>query len=345
MLHGAPGERKLLLSLAGRGKLERLLTRLFDENEFLSPHGLRALSAYHRDHPYQIQVEGITASIDYEPAESTTPLFGGNSNWRGPVWFPLNYLMISSLERYHQFLGEEFTIEYPTGSGTRLPLDKIAADLQDRLISLFTRDPDGQAGLLRRDRAAAERSRLAGQPGLRRVLPRRQRRRARRLAPDRLDRPDRRRDPPPPRPGPLGRRDHQAGRPRRPHVASGKARTGLKCGPWTFSGAGNPPGRAAGEVPPPSAWCRWCSSCSGSGMGSGGRRSGGAEGAGTRLSAHWRGGRVSICFAIMSCAARSRITGPSSHISAVDSGPAVDWGYWNPPSQPQDPNQPRLWET
>jgi hypothetical protein len=144
MLHGAPGEQKLLLSLAGRGKLERLLTRLFDENEFLSPHGLRALSAYHRDHPYQIQVEGITASIDYEPAESTTPLFGGNSNWRGPVWFPLNYLMISSLERYHQFLGEEFTIEYPTGSGTRLSLDKIAADLRDRLISLFTRDPDGR---------------------------------------------------------------------------------------------------------------------------------------------------------------------------------------------------------
>jgi Glycosyl hydrolase family 63 C-terminal domain len=144
MLTGAPGERKLLLSLAGTGKLERLLTRLFDESEFLSPHGLRALSAYHRDHPYQIQVEGITASIDYEPAESTTPLFGGNSNWRGPVWFPLNYLMINALERYHRFLGDDFTMEYPTGSGNRLTLDKIAADLQDRLISLFTRDSDGR---------------------------------------------------------------------------------------------------------------------------------------------------------------------------------------------------------
>ena len=144
MLHGEPGEQQLLLSLAGRGKLERLLTRLFDENEFLSPHGLRALSAYHRDHPYRIEVEGITASIDYEPAESTTPMFGGNSNWRGPVWFPLNYLMISSLERYHRFLGEEFTIEYPTGSGHQLPLDKIAADLHDRLISIFTRGPDGR---------------------------------------------------------------------------------------------------------------------------------------------------------------------------------------------------------
>ncbi len=110
----------------------------------MSPHGLRALSAYHRDHPYHISVEGIEASIDYEPAESTVPLFGGNSNWRGPVWFPLNYLVITALERYHQFLGDAFTIEYPTGSGNRLTLDKVAADLQDRLISLFTRGPGGQ---------------------------------------------------------------------------------------------------------------------------------------------------------------------------------------------------------
>ena len=141
MLRGQPGEQRLLLSLAGPDRLERLLARLFDESEFLSPHGLRALSAYHRDHPYQIEVEGVTASIDYEPAESTTPMFGGNSNWRGPVWFPLNYLMISALERYHRFFGDDFTVEYPTGSGNRLPLDKVAADLQDRLISIFTRAP------------------------------------------------------------------------------------------------------------------------------------------------------------------------------------------------------------
>ena len=95
-------------------------------------------------HPYQLSVEGVTASIDYEPAESTTPLFGGNSNWRGPVWFPLNYLVITALERYHRFFGDDFTVEYPTGSGTRLTLDKVAADLQDRLISLFTRGPDGR---------------------------------------------------------------------------------------------------------------------------------------------------------------------------------------------------------
>jgi len=159
LLHGQPGEQKLLLSLAGPDRLPRLLARLFDESEFLSPHGLRALSAYHRDHPYQIQVEGITASIDYEPAESTTAMFGGNSNWRGPVWFPPNYLVISALERYHRFFGDEFTVEYPAGSGQQLPLDKIAADLQDRLISIFTRGPDGRrpcfggTGLLQTDPA------------------------------------------------------------------------------------------------------------------------------------------------------------------------------------------------
>ena len=102
-------------------RLERLLGRLFDESEFLSPHGLRALSAWHREHPYEFEVEGIPASVDYEPAESTTAMFGGNSNWRGPVWFPLNYLVISVLERYHRFFGDDFTIEYPTGSGSGSP--------------------------------------------------------------------------------------------------------------------------------------------------------------------------------------------------------------------------------
>jgi hypothetical protein len=144
LLRGAPGHQRLLLSLAGPDRLKRLLRVLFDENEFLSPHGLRALSAWHRDHPYTIELEGYRASIDYEPAESTTPLFGGNSNWRGPVWFPMNYLVISVLERYHLFFGDDLTIEYPTGSGRQLPLNKIAEDLQDRLISIFTAGPDGR---------------------------------------------------------------------------------------------------------------------------------------------------------------------------------------------------------
>jgi len=144
ILRGEPGHQRLLLSLAGPDKLARLLSRLFDEAEFLSPHGLRALSAWHREHPYTIDVEGYQASIDYEPAESTTPLFGGNSNWRGPVWFPLNYLVISALERYHTFFGADLTLEYPTGSGRQITLDQIAADLSDRLISVFARDANGR---------------------------------------------------------------------------------------------------------------------------------------------------------------------------------------------------------
>ncbi len=134
---GDPGHQRMLLTLSGPDKLPRILTRLFDESEFLSPHGIRALSAWHREHPYTIDVEGFAASIDYEPAESTTPLFGGNSNWRGPIWFPINYLIISALERYHRFFGDDLRFEYPTGSGQKLPLDQIAADLSDRLIRIF----------------------------------------------------------------------------------------------------------------------------------------------------------------------------------------------------------------
>ena len=144
LLRGENGQQRMLLSLAGVGRLEKLFAKLFDEDEFLSPYGLRALSAYHREHPYELDVEGFRASIDYEPAESTTSMFGGNSNWRGPIWFPLNYLVISALERYHRFFGEEFTIEYPTGSGRQLTLDKVAANLADRLISIFTRDAGGR---------------------------------------------------------------------------------------------------------------------------------------------------------------------------------------------------------
>ena len=144
LLRGQPGQQRLLLSLCGRERLERLGTKLFDQEEFLSPYGLRALSAYHRQHPYTFKVDGFTASIDYEPAESTTPMFGGNSNWRGPIWFPLNYLMVSTLERYHRFYRDDYTIEYPTGSGQWLTLDKVADDLSKRLISIFTNGPDGR---------------------------------------------------------------------------------------------------------------------------------------------------------------------------------------------------------
>ena len=143
-LRGEGASRRLLLSVARPNQLERLFAKLFDEREFLSPHGLRALSAYHRDHPYQFDVAGYHASIDYEPAESTTSMFGGNSNWRGPIWFPVNYLVIESLERYHRFYGADLELEYPTGSGQRRTLDQITADLQERLISLFIGDDNGR---------------------------------------------------------------------------------------------------------------------------------------------------------------------------------------------------------
>ncbi len=144
LLRGDPGERHLMLGVVGVDHLRKLLGRLFDEAEFLSPHGLRAVSAYHRDHPYRIDVEGFSATIDYEPAESTTSMFGGNSNWRGPIWFPLNFLLVSALERYYRFFGPDFVIEYPTGSGRELPLDEISDDIRRRLVSLFLVDADGR---------------------------------------------------------------------------------------------------------------------------------------------------------------------------------------------------------
>jgi mannosylglycerate hydrolase MGH1-like protein len=144
LLRGAPGTRQLLLGVVGIDRLERLFEKLFDPAEFLSPYGLRAISAYHRDHPYQFESDGVRASIDYEPAESTTDMFGGNSNWRGPIWFPINYLVIAALDRYHRFFGDDYTVEYPTGSGRTMPLDAVARDLWGRLTSIFLAGQDGR---------------------------------------------------------------------------------------------------------------------------------------------------------------------------------------------------------
>jgi hypothetical protein len=144
VVRGDPGNRRLLLGVVGIDRLTRIFEKLFDESEFLSPFGLRALSAYHREHPYELAVEGIDAVIGYEPAESTTAMFGGNSNWRGPLWFPLNYLVVSALERYHRFFGDDFQVEYPTGSGTKWSLEEIAEDLRQRLVALFLVGPDGR---------------------------------------------------------------------------------------------------------------------------------------------------------------------------------------------------------
>jgi hypothetical protein len=144
LLRGRPGERRFLLGVVGVEQIVDVLTKVLDEQEFLSPFGLRALSAHHRDHPYELDVDGIRATIDYEPAESTTSMFGGNSNWRGPIWFPLNYLLISALDRYARFFGDDLQLEHPTGSGNKLTLAAIAADLRARLIGLFVPGDDGR---------------------------------------------------------------------------------------------------------------------------------------------------------------------------------------------------------
>jgi hypothetical protein len=113
---------------------------MLDENEFLSPFGLRALSRVHKDQPYRLPVNGLEYRVDYEPAESSTALFGGNSNWRGPIWFPVNYLLIESLQKFHYYLGDEFKVECPTGSGQFMTLWEVAADLSRRLTRIFLTD-------------------------------------------------------------------------------------------------------------------------------------------------------------------------------------------------------------
>jgi hypothetical protein len=138
----ATGGRRLL-SPVDPDRLRRILTRVLDGEEFLSAHGLRALSRYHRDHPFEIVVGDLVATLDYEPGESTSSLFGGNSNWRGPVWFPLNHLVIEALRRYLLFVGDDFTVEHPTGSGRLCTLGDVAADISARLVSLFTEAADG----------------------------------------------------------------------------------------------------------------------------------------------------------------------------------------------------------
>ncbi|KPJ76583.1 MAG: glucosidase [Deltaproteobacteria bacterium SG8_13] len=141
----ARGEKaRRMLSLVNRDRLLRVLRRMLDEQEFLSPYGIRSLSKYHRDRPYSFHVDGQVHSIDYQPAESRSGLFGGNSNWRGPVWFPINFLLIEALQKYHHFYGESLTVECPTGSGRSMTLDQVAAELSRRLMRLFLRDASGR---------------------------------------------------------------------------------------------------------------------------------------------------------------------------------------------------------
>lgn len=132
-----------LFSLLDRPRLERLLATLLDENEFLGPFGIRSLSLRHRDQPYELNLDGRHYRVDYAPGESTSGLFGGNSNWRGPVWMPVNFLVIESLRKYHTFFGDDLTAEFPTGSGRHLNLAQIAEELTRRLTKLFLPGPEG----------------------------------------------------------------------------------------------------------------------------------------------------------------------------------------------------------
>jgi hypothetical protein len=135
---------KMLLALPTRERLVRVLGYLLDENEFLSPFGLRSMSRVHKDKPYVVSVNGEEFRVDYDPGESTTGQFGGNSNWRGPIWFPINFLIIEALERYHHFYGDSLKVSCPTGSGNELTLHQVARELSSRLASIFLADDGGR---------------------------------------------------------------------------------------------------------------------------------------------------------------------------------------------------------
>jgi len=137
------GRRRLLSLLRGH-RMKRLLKRMLDESEFLSDYGVRAISRIHADQPYVYRLNGMDLSVRYQPAESDSGLFGGNSNWRGPIWFPVNFLIIESLQKFHHYYGEEFTVEYPTGSGRYLSLNGVANELACRLTRIFLKDRDGR---------------------------------------------------------------------------------------------------------------------------------------------------------------------------------------------------------
>jgi hypothetical protein len=139
---GVAGRR--FFSVVDPQKLRRILRVMLDEKEFLSPYGIRGVSRVHRERPFTLQVNGTAHSVAYEPAESSSGLFGGNSNWRGPIWFPINYLLIESLQKFHHYLGDDFRVELPTGSGRMATLAEVATDLSRRLTRIFLRDGEGR---------------------------------------------------------------------------------------------------------------------------------------------------------------------------------------------------------
>ena len=133
-----------MIALVNQDRLRRILTRMLDENEFLSPYGIRALSRYHAEHPYIFWVNGQEYRVDYLPAESNSGMFGGNSNWRGPIWFPVNALLIRALLQYYLYYGDNFKIECPTGSGNKMNLFEVSQEIANRLTRIFLRDGQGR---------------------------------------------------------------------------------------------------------------------------------------------------------------------------------------------------------
>ena len=133
-----------IIALLTPERLRRILTKMLDENEFLSPYGIRALSRFHADHPYVFYADGQEYRVDYLPAESNTGMFGGNSNWRGPIWMPVNALLIRALLNFHTYYGDNFKIECPTGSGRLMNLFEVAKEISDRLTRIFLRDAQGR---------------------------------------------------------------------------------------------------------------------------------------------------------------------------------------------------------
>jgi hypothetical protein len=137
------GERRLLSLLRGH-RMKLLLKRMLDESEFLSPYGVRGLSKAHLANPYTFRIDGHSLTVGYVPGDSDSGMFGGNSNWRGPVWFPVNYLIVESLQKFHHYYGDDFLVEYPTGSGQQVTILQVAVELTRRLTQLFLRDSNGR---------------------------------------------------------------------------------------------------------------------------------------------------------------------------------------------------------
>jgi hypothetical protein len=140
-------KERRLLAIPTRDQLVRILKVMFDEKEFFSDYGIRALSRFHAENPFSIVLDGMSHSVDYEPGESTTGLFGGNSNWRGPIWMPVNYLLIRALRRFYHYYGNDLKVECPTGSGKMMNLMEASDEIAERIVKIFKRDESGRRPL------------------------------------------------------------------------------------------------------------------------------------------------------------------------------------------------------